>query len=192
MWAIDVADGDDEPGQRFKACCDYDQFRQEPASVDTPYLYDDGHPQDDPVSFWLSFLEVSGEDPACRTRYNAAKLQQCQMRAIISNAFDASCEPAAMEVSAKMNYKDWLCVVGDVLPVKRHAQHTKAILKRSWLVTLGEKNLYMRAPSSDVSTDSLVVPYVTGFKTERLISSVGREKLRLYKDEGVKTMPEGF
>eukprot|EP00971_Amphidinium_carterae_P120120 2379425-Amphidinium_carterae.1 len=83
-----------------------------------------------------------------------------------------------------MNYKDWLCVVGDVLPTKRHAQHTTAILKRSWFVTLGEKNLYMRAPSSDVSTDFLVVPYITGFKTERLVSSAGREKLRLYKDEG--------
>eukprot|EP00971_Amphidinium_carterae_P043670 859598-Amphidinium_carterae.1 len=62
------------------------------------YLYDEGRPQSDPVSFWLSFLEVSGEDPACRTRYNAAKLQQCKIRVIISNAFDSPCEPRSYEV----------------------------------------------------------------------------------------------
>eukprot|EP00971_Amphidinium_carterae_P306536 6091344-Amphidinium_carterae.1 len=183
MWAEDVGSGDEELGHRFKTCCDYDQFRQEAAEVDTPYLYDDGHPQDDPVSFWLSFLEVSGEDPACRTRYNAAKLQQCQMRAITSNAFDASCEPPAVDVKTKFDFKDWLTVVGDVLPVKKHQQHTMAILKRSWFVTLGEKNLYMRSPSSEVSNEVKIIPYETMFKTERLVSSMGREKLRMYKDE---------
>eukprot|EP00971_Amphidinium_carterae_P179445 3559100-Amphidinium_carterae.1 len=54
---------------------------------------------------------------------------------------------------------------------------------------LGEKNLYMLTPSSDVATNILVVPYVTDSKTERLVSSAGREKLRLYKDEGLKSMP---
>eukprot|EP00971_Amphidinium_carterae_P301825 5996523-Amphidinium_carterae.1 len=131
-WDIHVVD---------KTCCDYDQFRQEPASVDTPYLYNDSSVR------W---------------------------------------------VSSKLDYRDWLCVVRDVLPVKRHAQHTTAILKRSWFVTLGKKNLYMRAPSSDVSTDILVVPHVTGFKTERLVNAAGREKLRVYEDEGVKSMPDGF
>eukprot|EP00971_Amphidinium_carterae_P316346 6287869-Amphidinium_carterae.6 len=80
-----------------------------------------------------------------------------------------------------MDYKDWVTIVGDVLPVKRHHQHTMAILKCAWFMTLGEKNLYIHIPSSDAKTPVSAVPYDTTEKTARLINGGGRQKLRRYK-----------
>eukprot|EP00971_Amphidinium_carterae_P280054 5559621-Amphidinium_carterae.1 len=184
FWLGELGDGEDDAGQRFKTCCNYDQLRQEPASVDMPYLYDDGHPQEDP--------DPRCQGSTCRKRDNAAKLQQCQMRVIISNAFVACCEQPAADAPSKIDFKDWMTVVGDVLPVKKHHQHTMALMKRAWFITLGEKNLYVREPSSDSTTDVAIVPYVTTKKTRRLIYEGGRVKLRMYKDEVVKTLPDNF
>eukprot|EP00971_Amphidinium_carterae_P011665 229623-Amphidinium_carterae.1 len=62
---------------------------------------------------------------------NAAKLEQYQLRAIISNAFDSSCEPPSFDSRGVMDYNDWITIAGDVLPVKRHQQHTMVILKHA-------------------------------------------------------------
>eukprot|EP00971_Amphidinium_carterae_P316344 6287869-Amphidinium_carterae.4 len=94
---------------------------------------------------------------------NAAKLEQYQLRAITSNAFvgiDSTCEnPSSTRSCSEMGDKDWITIVGDVLPVKRHHQHTMAILKCAWFMTLGEKNLYIHMPSSDAKTPISFVPY---------------------------------
>eukprot|EP00971_Amphidinium_carterae_P081647 1615095-Amphidinium_carterae.1 len=68
---------------------------------------------------------------------------------------------------------DWITIAGDVLPVKLHHQHTMAILKRAWFMTLGEKDLYIHMLSSDAKTTVSIVPYDTTDKMSRLLNGGG-------------------
>eukprot|EP00971_Amphidinium_carterae_P278523 5528787-Amphidinium_carterae.1 len=106
-------------------------------TVDCPCLHDDGAPQEVPAPFWSAFLEVFAEDATCRVRYNASKFCQAHFCAIVGDCFEEFAEPLASGSVDTLSFEDWICCS---LPPKLHSQHFKAIIKRAWFCTLGEKN----------------------------------------------------
>lgn len=150
-WNIIYAHGlDREP--RCRSAPDLDFFRGAPGTVDTPFIFDDGDVQTQPVTKLKAFLDVGEEEAMTRERWGASKYVQGQLRIVCDNAFDQNADrdlpPIPFgQASDTVPMHVFMDIVKPAWP-KTGFANVEALLKRASIIVNTERFVYLKLAAS--------------------------------------------
>eukprot|EP00971_Amphidinium_carterae_P115758 2292848-Amphidinium_carterae.1 len=137
---------EEEPAFRTSNSLDF--FKGESGTIYTPCVYDDGEPSKNDAAALKTFLDSCELEANTMARWTSSRSEQGQSRHVLCNKF---LDEEEDDVIKDLTHKSFVKMIAPFFPTSATTEDRVAIMKRSWSVCFGNKNIFVRPPTEPTS-----------------------------------------